>query len=68
MPYRYWSEHPGERRCVNCDQRLVADSESPANASVATTETPAAILNYVCPDNHERWAYNSHSREWRQMY
>jgi hypothetical protein len=65
MPYPNWTEQPGERRCVNCDQRLVADAPSlrePAEPSAEST------VHYVCPDNHERWAYNSQSREWRQMY
>lgn len=65
MPYRNWPEHPGERRCVNCDQRLIAEPRRPAD----TAELPAPpAVNYVCPDDHERWAYDSQSREWRQMY
>jgi uncharacterized protein YlaI len=65
MPYRNWAERPGERRCINCDQRLVADGP-PAPASPKPAQEPT--VQYVCPDNHERWAYNAQSREWRQMY
>lgn len=70
MPYRFWSENPGERRCVNCDQRLVAANGTHALFAAQDEATPPSetVLNYVCPDNHERWAYNSQSREWRQMY
>jgi hypothetical protein len=69
MPYRYWTERPGERRCVNCDQRLVADSASSLQpVSSPPPESAAGVQNYVCPDDHERWAYNPNSREWRQMY
>ena len=65
MPYRHWPEHPGQRRCVNCDQRLIAASEGERDQR----EAPEPLLvHYVCPDDHERWAYNSQSREWRQMY
>jgi hypothetical protein len=65
MPYRNWTEQPAERRCINCDQRLVADEQPPRGMA----ERPAgSTVHYVCPDNHERWAYNSQSREWRQMY
>jgi len=65
MPYRNWTEQPGERRCINCDQRLVADR----HPSAETPERPAEpTIHYVCPDNHERWAYDSQSGEWRQMY
>lgn len=65
MPYRNWAEQPGERRCINCDQRLVADARpSPESPKPVVERT----VQYVCPDNHERWAYNSQSREWRQMY
>ncbi len=65
MPYRNWPEQPGERRCVNCDQRLIAESRQPRES--AEVPDPPTI-NYVCPDDHERWAYDSQSREWRQMY
>ena len=73
MPYRFWSDNPGERRCVNCDQRLVTANgtqtlSAPDEAALTGSEPPETVLNYVCPDNHERWAYNSQSREWRQMY
>jgi hypothetical protein len=69
MTYRFWTEQPGERRCVNCDQRLVASSEPFAGRTQSSLpDPPPAILNYVCPDDHERWAYDSQSREWRQMY
>lgn len=65
MPYRNWPEQPGERRCVNCDQRLVAD----APASREAAELPkSSTVQYVCPDNHERWAYDAQSRVWRQVY
>ena len=65
MPYQNWADLPGERRCVNCDQRLVADAPV---VPEATPAPPEPTVHYVCPDNHERWSYNSQSREWRQMY
>lgn len=68
MPYRYWPEDPRDRRCVNCDQRLVAHSGSPLPAEPPRNDAPADTLDYVCPDDHERWTYNSQSKEWRQMY
>lgn len=68
MPYRSWPEDPGERRCVNCDQRLVAEYPPPGSTEALTTDTPADTLDYVCPDDHERWMYDSQSKEWRQVY
>jgi hypothetical protein len=65
MPYRNWLEQPGERRCVNCDQRLIADA---SRTSDVAEPREVSTVHYVCPDNHERWAYNSRLREWRQMY
>jgi hypothetical protein len=65
MPYRNWSDQPGERRCVSCDQRLVADARETADSATPASD---AILHFVCPDNHERWMYKTDSREWRQMY
>lgn len=69
MPNRFGTEQPGERRCVNCDQRLVAYS-APSDAAQApsSSEPSPSVLDYVCPDDHERWAYDSQSRQWRQMY
>lgn len=64
MPKRF-PETPGERRCVNCDQRLVTDPMPPPQLAAPT---PPAAVNYVCPDDHERWVYDPKSREWRQMY
>ena len=69
MPYRFWTEQPGERRCINCDQRLIAYSGPSAETTAQPASAPApTVLNYVCPDDHERWAYDSQSHEWRQMY
>lgn len=66
MPYRNWAEQPGERRCINCDQRLVAANAPTTQASPKPAAEPT--VQYVCPDNHERWMYDARSREWRQMY
>jgi hypothetical protein len=58
-------ETPGERRCISCDQRLITDSGPPPPPPGALRQ-PA--VSYVCPDDHERWVYDSHSRKWTQMY
>lgn len=68
MPYRSWPEDPGERRCVNCDQRLVARVASPGLSEPQAAGTAADTLDYVCPDDHERWMYDSRSKAWRQVY
>lgn len=65
MPFRYWPEHPGERRCVNCDQRLIEEPERP---HAELSRPSASTVKYVCPDNHERWLYDSRSQQWQQMY
>lgn len=62
---RNWPDQPGERRCINCDQRLIA-TNAPRPEQLERPSEPT--VQYVCPDNHERWAYDSESHQWRQMY
>jgi hypothetical protein len=64
MPKRFL-ETPGERRCISCDQRLITE---PASPPPLAGPTPQPAVSYVCPDDHERWVYESHARKWTQMY